>query len=1104
MEPEHDVRTPLLQIRLFGPLEVCLEGVPIPPLRPRKLQWLIALLLLRHPRPLERTWLAATLWPDSDPEHALFSLRQSLLSLRRALGTAAHHLISPSARTLALDLQDVWIDLLEFDFAAAQSDPTCLESATALYRGPLLEGCHEEWVLPERQRREHQFLNALEQLAEAALQAGQSEAAVSYLRRVIEIEPLRESVHRRLMQAYAQSGEVAAATQVYRQLRLRLHEQLQSQPDAQTLALYEELQREARERATASAPARGEVGSPSPAPTRTNLPVALSSFIGRTQEIARIEAMLHLPALPSRSAGFVEARPERVGRMSLGAGASALRLLTLTGAGGCGKTRLAIEVASRLLQDYSAGVWMVELAALTDEALVPQRVARALGVPEQTGKTPTQTLIAHLKTRRLLLVLDNCEHLVSSCAELTTTLLQQCPDLKVLATSRSPLNVEGEIVWRVPSLPVPDPSLLLANKDLGGLILEYDACRLFVERAHRHRPDLQLSGTSIVSIARICARLDGIPLAIELAAARVRSLSVEQIEARLDPRLQVLRGGSRSTLPRHQTLRALIEWSWNLLDRAERLLLSRLSVFAGGWTLEAAEAVCAGEGVGYRVSGVEEMPALRPAAHPADGDGMSSTRPPTPHTPHPEEVLDRLTSLVDKSLVMYEEREDTGRYRLLETVRQFAREKLQECGEEAELFTRHGEYFLTLAEEARQNLSGPEQAVWLDRLQVEYDNLRVALSRCCGTEAERGLRLAGALWRFWMIRGYLSEGLTRLMEALERPEASEATPARARALSGAASLISSQGDHDRARMLLTESLTIQRRIGNRQGIASALGNLGDTARQQGDYAVARAYLEESLTVSRELGDRHGIAVSLLNLGAVAQCQGDNGSAWAYNEESLAIFRDCGHRQGIAATLGNLGSAADDRGDHMSARTFQEESLAIFREIGDRQGIARTLHNLGNTVAHLGDYALARTYHEQGLAIRREIGARQGVALSLYNLGNVVSLLGDKAASQVHYTESLAICRDIGDQRGISDSLSGLATLAAADGSHERGALLWGAAEALREEIGSPLPPNSRESYDGAVSEARQELGTEAFMVAWAQGRAMSLEQAVATALEEIR
>jgi len=677
-----------------------------------------------------------------------------------------------------------------------------------------------------------------------------------------------------------------------------------------------------------------------------NLPRQLSSFIGREREIEEVKHLL-----------------------------SSSPLVTLTGTGGCGKTRLALQVAAEVLEQHPAGVWLVELAPLSDPNLVVQTVATTLGLREAPGQPLLQTLIDYIQPRTLLLVLDNCEHLIQACATLTQALLQACPNLSILATSREGLRISGESTYRVPSLLPPDPSKLPAEeKDLAAIVLEYDAAVLFVERAGKQLPSFALTKQNAPAVASVCYRLDGIPLAIELAAARVRSLSVQEINTRLENRFRLLTGGSRTALPRQQTMQATVDWSYELLSEQERLLLGRLSVFAGGWTLEAAEAVCSDDKI-------EDF-----------------------------EVLDLLTCLVDKSLVIAEEREGKSRYRLLETIREYGLQRLQERGQEATWRSRHLEFFLALAKEAETKLTGAEQAEWLKRLQEEHDNLRSALKLCQQDQEsnEAGMRLAGNIWRFWEIRGYLSEGREHLQAALEQEGREHKTRLRGKALYATGVLAWRQGDYAVARAMQDECLGISRELGDKRGIAASLSNLGAVAKDQCDYAAARALYEESLAIHRELGNKKGIAVLLNNLGTVAREQGDYAVARAQFEESLAIERELGDKLGIASSLNNLGNVAHDQGDYAVVRAMREESLGISRELGDKWGIAYSLGYLGSMAARQGDYGAARALIEESLAIFQELGDKQGIALSLGNLGNVANDQGDYVAARTLHAESLGI------------------------------------------------------------------------------------------------
>lgn len=762
-----------------------------------------------------------------------------------------------------------------------------------------------------------------------------------------------------------------------------------------------------------------------------NLPRQLTSFIGRDREMAEVKRLL-----------------------------STTYLLTLTGTGGAGKTRLALQVAADVLEGYLDGVWLVELAALTDPGLVPQTAAAALGVREVPGRPIMDTLLEYLQPKKLLLVVDNCEHLVAACAHLAEIILRTCPGVRILATSQEALGIAGELTWLVPSLSLPD----LRNPPPVEHLAQFEAVRLFIERAAAAKPTFTLTPANAVPVTAVVQRLDGIPLAIELAAARVPALSVEQIATRLDDRFRLLTRGSRTTLPRHQTLRAALDWSYQLLTDREQLMLRRLSVFSGGWTLEAAEAVC--------------------------GDANAETF----------DVLDLLTQLVFKSLVVTDEQNGVVRYRLLETVRQYAVERLKDSSEADAARGKHHDWFLAQGERAEPELTGPHQGAWLDRLETEHDNLRAALEWCLKTgRSEAATRWAKALGRFWIVRRYIQEGRQRLAGILGLVGPSP-TAQRAEALLWAGHLAWRQNDHAAARALLSDSLAIYRRLDDKLGMGRALNILGLVAREQGDYAAARALHEEDLALRRALGDKSGISHALNNLGLVAREQGDYAAARALHEESLGLRREIGDRFSIGQALNNLGLVATAQGEYVLARSFYEESLAIKRELGDRLGIAYGLHNLGDVAYHQSDYASAHALFEESLKIKRELQDRWGIAYTLNKLGHIACARGNPEEAGALYAQSLTMRRELSDRLGIAECLEGLARLARIRGFPSRAALLLAAAESLREALRAPLPLSDRAEHERQVAALRADLGESAFGGMWARGRAMTPEQAVGYAL----
>jgi predicted ATPase/DNA-binding CsgD family transcriptional regulator len=678
-----------------------------------------------------------------------------------------------------------------------------------------------------------------------------------------------------------------------------------------------------------------------------NVPVQLTSFVGREYELARALELL-----------------------------GGARLLTFTGAGGAGKTRLAFEVAKRLAQEgrYPGGVWLVELAALADPRLVLQSVASALGLREELGRPLTDTLVDALGARPLLLILDNCEHLVEACALLVDKLLRACPKLTILTASREALGVPGEVAWRVPSLGVPESGMAVHVDSL----MRCEAIRLLVERASAAQPGFELSERNAQAATDVCRRLDGMPLAIELAAARISVLTVEQIAARLDDCFKLLTRGNRTAMPRQQTLRATVDWSYDLLPEPERVLFRRLAVFAGGWTLEVAEAVCS----------------YQPLAA--------------------EQVLDLLAQLVAKSLVHAEERGGAGRYRLLEPIRQYAAARLAEVADDRTLRKQHCARFLQLAEHGEPALWGPRQAEWLERLEGEHDNLRTALewSRAQG-EGETMVRLALALVRFWDIRGYVREGRRWLDLALDL-EPARPTVARARALIGVAYLSVLQGSLSAATARLEEGLALAQDLAHVESIGAAHLVLGMVARVEGDYERAAALFEISLTMSRKADHKPGVYTSLYLLASTARFLGEHERAAALHAESLALKREHGDAWSVAASLFSMGTLVRIQGDEEQAARLFRESLALRRELKDREGIAVCLEGLAHVVRMPSSVVQAVTLLGAAHRLRETIGQTRR-AQDDRLVADARSMLGEHAFTEAWTLGQMMPLDDLIDQ-----------------------------------------------------------------------------------------
>jgi predicted ATPase/DNA-binding XRE family transcriptional regulator len=810
--------------------------------------------------------------------------------------------------------------------------------------------------------RRHRRATGLTQ-AELAERAGLSVQAVSALERGVNRAPHRDTV-RLLAQA----------------LRLSDAERALLEGAARPLASGTEL--------ATTAPPTDLFDVPS------GLPLQLESLVGREQDEAAAAHLLRQPEV---------------------------RLLTLTGAPGIGKTRLAIQVAMSLRDSFADGACFVDLAPVRDMAFVLPAIAHALDLRDTSGQPLAVTLRDMLRARQTLLVLDNFEQ-VTAAAPDVAGLLAACPHVKALVTSRATLHVRGEHELTVPPLALPAAAPLPALSDLA----QYAAVALFVQRARAVQPTFELTPANAATVVEICQRLDGLPLAIELAAAWIKVLPPVALRSRLEHQLALLTGGAQDLPERQRTMQAAIAWSYDLLDGAQQRLFRRLAVFVGGWTLEAAEGVCG----------------------PATELGV--------------DTLLGLRALVDQSLVRERtEAGGAGRFTLLETLREYGLERLEASGEHTELGRRHADYFVALAETAEPRLIGPEQDVWLERLEADHDNMRAVLDWTLEQrDAELGLRLAGAVHRFWDRRGHLSEGrlwTDRLLE-LDRALPIPAAPAvRAKALNGAGVLASRQGDYERAIALHEETLALWRSLGDRRREAMALNNLGTEAQEQGDYVRAIAFYEESVAIKRDLGEPRTTAVS----------------------------------------LGNLGDVLRDVGAFARAEALFVESRALYEQAGDRWGVAVAMTNLGDILRRRGDLAGAAQLHMESRALFQASQDHWGVAVALKNMADVACDRGELAEARALYGESLGLYRAIGNQLGTVWCLEGAACVAALSDEPARAAQLYGAAEALRRSIRTPLPPADRAAYERDVAALREVLGPERFAAAWAQGQAAPQHQVAA-------
>jgi predicted ATPase/DNA-binding SARP family transcriptional activator len=906
------------RIELFGGLRASLGSQVITRFSTRKAGALLAYLAYFPQRSHSREELIEIFWTDAPLEAGRNSLRVALNSLRRRLelpGMPRGSVLVADAVQVHLNPAAVTTDVREFEAllvsarqASLPADRVRLWSqAVALVRGELLPGYYEEWLSLERHRLSSAHYEALRQLSRALEESGELSRALDAACRTVQADPLREEAHLDLMRLYVASGQPAAALRQYQEWERMLWAEFQQRPAEALRRFARQLQAKLQAApAPPSVPAAkppvalptGEI--PSVPPTSTlptpfpaaRLPLQFTRFFGREREIKKLMERLWPVSPPFLVPATFKGEQEGVGAPS--------RLVTLTGPGGTGKTRLAVEVAGRLSEAYQGAIWFVELAEVTQARYIPDALLQALHLERTPDAQPMEQVVAALSGQLALLVLDNFEHLAQEGVLTILTLRQRIPTLTLLVTSRRRLALPAEQEFPLAPLPLPD------RDELPERVVECASVQLFVDRAQAARPDFQVTPRNAATIAALCQCLEGVPLAIELAAARALTITPQQMLERLQRRFELLVAGRKGGQARHRSLWEAIDWSYRLLSPELQHLFLRVSVFRGGWTLEAAQRVC-------------------------DAPG----------------ALDCLTQLRSHSLVLTEEVGGQMRFRLLETLREFAREKLSPP-EMASLRARHGRYFLQLAEEAEPELDGPRQDVWLDRLESEHHNLRAALDWSVEAgRSEIGLRLGSALRRFWDVRGPHSEGRAYLGSALALSESAADSQARAAALHAAGDLADSQGDYRAAVAHYRESLRIRRLSGDREGIGLCLNGLGIVAFKQGDTETAGALYAESLEIARELGNRSREAIVLGNLGSVSIQQKDYDRARRYHEASLVIARELGNIAGIALALHCLGIIAIDQKDYVGARTHYRESLALRRGSGDRMGIAGLLYAFGN-------------------------------------------------------------------------------------------------------------------------------------------------------------
>jgi predicted ATPase/DNA-binding SARP family transcriptional activator len=1059
-----------VKFRILGPLEV-VEGDERVPVSGTKERALLAVLLIHAGEVVSADRLVDELWGSDLPASPANALQVVVSRVRRALRSG---LLVTRKPGYVLDVDPDELDARRFGRLVEEARRTApddhsrrsslLAEALGLWRGPALaEFALDGFARDEGARLEEARIRAVEMKLEADLALGRHAELAGELTALVAGHPLRERLRGQLMLALYRSGRQGEALRVYQEGRKALADELGVDPGPELQDLHQRILLQADSLAAAPRAA--------PVP-RSNLPAPVTSFVGRGPELEQAWKLL------ARS-----------------------RLVTLTGAGGCGKTRLALEAARALLGSFPDGVWLTELEAVSDPGQVPASLAAAVGIRDGAslgvGGEPAARPLAgkltdYLREKELLVVLDNCEHLIEACAQVADSVLRAAPRVRFLVTSRERLGVAGEALLPVPPLGIPG-----ANEVSPERLAQSDAVQLFVDRATAVQPSFLLDAGTAPAVCYVCRRLDGIPLALELAAARVRILPPREIAARLDDRFSLLSSANRRALPRHQTLRAAIDWSYGLLSEPERGLFGRLSAFAGGFTLEAAEEVC--------------------------GD------------PELTDVLELLSHLVDQSLVVPE---DSGhaRFRMLETLRRYAGERLAGSGADERTHRRHAEFFLRLAERAEPLLRGPEQAVWLRRLEADQDNFSAAIDWALRDDPEVAVRLSSALAYFWLIGRHRSEVRRRLAEAVDT--ARGAAPVhRARALVWAAQLANVEGRPDQAASCAQEAYELAAGAGDPWltgmceailGLAAGLGGQAGRAGELLDAAAVRfgqlgdewgaalaamllglvsavaaqparavALTRRGLAGFRAAGDQWGQTMALELLGLLARRQGAYDDAITVYEEALGVVRDLGLRDETPFLLADLGDLHLLLGDFEAAAVCHKQALDLAQELGTRDAAALARKGLAEAARRQGDYSRARELHQAALAFYREAGVAGDIAHSLTSLGYVEELRGDMAAAEACHRESLRLARDLPDENPLAAALEGLACVAAARRQPQRAAVLLGAAESIRARTGMPFSPDERADAERAAGAAAGDLGREAFDLALDRGRRMSTQEVLA-------
>ena len=1035
-----------LAISLLGTFEVRLNNDPVHSFQTRTVQALLAYLVCAAKRPFRpgtvqafpREQLMELLWPGMPLKSSQGSLRQTVYRLRQALPEVAGRNGEPVPFLLS-DRQAIQINPEADYFADIHLFVSLIEhqpeKAIELYRGDFLaefflpdSETFEAWANAQRELYRRQVLEVMEQVTAVSIENGTYKKAIHLAQRQLEIDNLRESSHRQLMEAWARNGRRQEALMHYENLCQLLQEELAIEPGEETRNLIDAIRADTFASATTR---QTRLTNSKRVQPKHNLPQRLTSFVGREKEIASITDLLNQH-----------------------------RLIMLTGVGGIGKTNLSLQVGRTLLDSFSDGVWLVELAALTDGELIAQTAVSTLNLPAPPTQPPLQTLLNYLQEKSCLLILDNCEHLINAAAQFGQTLLQTCPKLKILASSRERLGILGEVPFHVPPLSLPNASQELTLDEWQ----QYDALRLFVDRATAVLPDFHVTSTNLTPLLQICRHLDGIPLALELAATRVNLLTLAQIAERLDDRFRLLTEGSRTALPRQQTLRALIDWSWELLTVKEKLLFQRISVFVDGMGLEAVEAVCA-------------------------DDSLNAY-----------DILDVLSKLVNKSLVIAQrEQGEETRYYLLETIRQYAWEHLSITGQDIPFRQRHLEYFTQLSEKAEQALAGPDQVIWLNRLEKEWDNIRAALKWASEADIVKGLHLVANYRDLWFSRGNIGEGEGWAAQLLAHSE-NLAPTIRAKALYVQGAFNCNMVKLEHGRKLLEESLSFYQLLEDENGIAFCLQGLGYVTNLMDKRNLAYSYLSDSLALFRKLDDKLGLANTLRLLGDIfVNNLNQFDEAIVYLQESHLLYRELGHLQGINDVSRTLGQLALKQGDYDTARLYLEECL-VYDQLLHQVAGGWLFVVLGELNYRLQAYEKAQDYLESAILISKESGVKNMQYWGQAFLGYCFLWWGKLMQARTFFIESQQQFKDVGQMNGVNFATEGLAILAVHGQQPEVATRLLAWTDASREAIQDPRPPSEQADVDRATQSILQMIEKETYAAAYAAGQLLTIEEVIALAL----